>query len=242
MEQILRDLGLTEQEARVYVALLDHGECTAVKLASHTNIDRVQIYQITERLIRNGFASFIHKDNVKYFLAADPEKFGRDLEEKQHKFEKVYPLLKLKQESNPPETYVHVLKGMEGFKTLIQMVKDEGEDYCTICGERQSEVVNYKRKQVKTLTSNGQKGRVLQVRGTDCFIGPLEEFRWTKIPKTQMSLVIFGDYVATINWREPMQVIIVKNKDIAVTQKHIFNQLWEQADIPTSEDIAKYTQ
>ena len=88
IKRLLQDLGLEEKEAKVYLALLSLGETTATKISKKTNLDRTLIYQLGNKLIEKGLASYIIKNNVRYFSAANPEKLVQDLKEKEKQLQK----------------------------------------------------------------------------------------------------------------------------------------------------------
>ena len=73
-KQILKDAGLTEGEIKVYLALLELGDTTTGPLVDKSGVARSIVYQILERLIEKGLASYIVKDKTKYYQAADPNK------------------------------------------------------------------------------------------------------------------------------------------------------------------------
>ena len=123
---VLKKLGLEEQEAKTYLALLSLKEATATKLAERTNIGRVNMYQITNRLIERGLVSYVVKNNVKWFKAADPETLLKGLEEKQEQLQKILPQLKSRQKEIKPETKVEIYRGREGINTILKMIiRDE---------------------------------------------------------------------------------------------------------------------
>ncbi|MCF7919461.1 MAG: hypothetical protein K9N06_06085 [Candidatus Cloacimonetes bacterium] len=65
-------IGMSELEAKVYLALLDHYKFSAKELSQHTGIFRTQIYDVLKTLINKGFCTEIF-DNVKKYVAVDPE-------------------------------------------------------------------------------------------------------------------------------------------------------------------------
>ena len=67
MLKTLQRLGLEEQEAKTYLALLDLGETTITKLAERAELGRVHMYQIANRLIQRGIAHFGEKVEVARF-------------------------------------------------------------------------------------------------------------------------------------------------------------------------------
>jgi sugar-specific transcriptional regulator TrmB len=65
-------IGLSEIEAKTYVALLDHYKLSAKELAQITGIFRTQIYDVLKTLIKKGYCTEI-LDSVKKYVAVDPE-------------------------------------------------------------------------------------------------------------------------------------------------------------------------
>ena len=54
MEEELQKLGLTEHEAKVYLAALSLGPSSAVQLADHTGIKRPTVYLAAKRFDQTG--------------------------------------------------------------------------------------------------------------------------------------------------------------------------------------------
>jgi sugar-specific transcriptional regulator TrmB len=70
MESIeLTKLGLTEGEAKVYLALLKLGSSTVGPIVKKSKVAYSNIYEVLERLISKGLVSFIKKEKTKYFQA-----------------------------------------------------------------------------------------------------------------------------------------------------------------------------
>ena len=71
----LKEIGLTEGEIKVYLALLELGASTTGPIIEKANISRSIIYQILDKLIEKGLVSFITKEKTKYFQATQPKHF-----------------------------------------------------------------------------------------------------------------------------------------------------------------------
>ena len=59
MEDILKSIGLSEREIKVYLALLELGQTTVGPVATKTRIQHPKIYQTLEKLIDKGLVNFI---------------------------------------------------------------------------------------------------------------------------------------------------------------------------------------
>ncbi|MCX6741659.1 MAG: helix-turn-helix domain-containing protein [Candidatus Pacearchaeota archaeon] len=96
--KILEKLGLTENQAKVYLALLRLGSVTAGIIIKETGLHRAYVYEILEKLMDKGLVSHVIQAQRKYFEAANPKKFLEMIsEEKQNIQEKEQEIKK-----NPP--------------------------------------------------------------------------------------------------------------------------------------------
>ncbi len=68
----LLKIGLTEGEAKVYLALSELGSSTVGPIVKKSHVAYSNIYDILNRLIDKGIVSFIIKNKTKYFRAAPP--------------------------------------------------------------------------------------------------------------------------------------------------------------------------
>ena len=61
-KQILREIGLTEGEIKVYLALLKIGQAKKTELAKESGVSSSKIYEICGRLQKKGIVGTIIKD------------------------------------------------------------------------------------------------------------------------------------------------------------------------------------
>jgi sugar-specific transcriptional regulator TrmB len=66
--QAFRNLGLTENEVKIYSALLKLGESTSGQIVKESDLRTGRLYNILESLKNKGFISEITKNNIKYFI------------------------------------------------------------------------------------------------------------------------------------------------------------------------------
>ena len=65
----LRQLGLTENEIKIYLDLLRSGTSTAYDIGKRTSIYRVHVYDKLEQLMDKGLVTHIYQGAKKYFQA-----------------------------------------------------------------------------------------------------------------------------------------------------------------------------
>src|SRR3990167_6784353 len=84
---ILRKIGLTENEIKIYIHLLKSGSSTAYEIGKQTGIYRVHVYDKLEQLMDKGLVTHIYKGAKKYFQATSPSKIKHYLEDKKRELE-----------------------------------------------------------------------------------------------------------------------------------------------------------
>lgn len=241
-QQTLQKLGLEEQEVKTYLALLDLGESTATKLAERTGLGRVHMYQIVNRLIERGIASYIIKNNVKYFSASDPETLLKDIQQKEQDLQKILPELKARQKKLIPETKVEIYRGREGINTVLKMIINDEKPYYLLGGAQEAcsmfELENtiFVRRAEKIKLS----GKLLAKEKDSFFVGTNEEYRF--IPEHLISsttMMLWNNKTAVFVWSDPYYAILIENEEITKSNLATFNYLWGIAEKPSKRDKKK---
>lgn len=73
VETFLRNLGLNENEIKVYLYLLSHGESIASIVAKRLNLKRAAAYATLESLEQKEMITSFIKNDVKHFDAIEPD-------------------------------------------------------------------------------------------------------------------------------------------------------------------------
>lgn len=75
MEEKLEELGLSRNEAKIYLFLLKKGESTSGPIIKETRIANSRVYESLNTLISRGLVTYNHQKKGKYFQAVEPGKF-----------------------------------------------------------------------------------------------------------------------------------------------------------------------
>ena len=73
-QSTLESLGLTKNEVKTYLALLELGSVPAGPLIKKLGMHRAAVYNLLDILIEKGLVHFVSKANRKNFEALKPEK------------------------------------------------------------------------------------------------------------------------------------------------------------------------
>ncbi len=230
--EVLKEIGIGEKEAKVYLALLKLGEIGAGKIAKETGLDRTLIYQLTGKLIEIGIVSYVVKNNIKYFIASDPKKLIESLKEKEKKIERIMPEMISLMKEKEEETRVEVYKGREGIKTILKDVLKVKKDYVVFGEEGRlqelfpiefewflKDVVKLGIKE-KVLVREDLRGKAWKTKNT--------EFRFISKEYLSPSMtVVYGNKIVVMIWKKPFYVSLIENKEVADSYRSYFELLWK---------------
>ncbi len=117
---ILTNLGLTENEARVYIAALSTGPATILRIAQTAEIKRTTVYSVIETLKMKGLITIHFKGFKKLFVAENPEKLESILEARKALLAKALPEFAALYNLKGNESTIKFYEGLEGVKTAYE--------------------------------------------------------------------------------------------------------------------------
>lgn len=129
IKPLLQEIGFTEGESKVYLALLELGSSTTGPIIEKSHVSASKVYQILDRLFHKGVISYIVKEKTRIYSAQDPSMLldFLDKEEQRIKLEKqkindILPQLQLMKSSGAKEPEVQILEGKRGFVTAYNIL------------------------------------------------------------------------------------------------------------------------
>lgn len=135
IQKELVSLGLSGEEAKVYVATLELGGTIVSAIARRANVNRSTCYHTLENLIRKGLVSSYKRGRVLHFTAEDPKRFIQITEEKTQKAKDLIPELMAMTSSLASKPKIRFYEGIEGIKSIFEDVlttKDEVLGYTNL--------------------------------------------------------------------------------------------------------------
>lgn len=234
MEKQLQELGLTNNEIKIYLALIELGSLIAGKISRKTGIHRRTVYDAMERLIEKGLVSYIVKNNRKYFEAVNPQRLLTLVEEKKEAIKEILP--KLEQQFNFKKEKQETLffKGKLGVKSAFEDQIEESKEILIYGASPLAYKIlrfyfpHYDRRRiekkikVKLIFDSSSRDKIKKI--------PLAEIRY--LPKDYASPTatnIYGNKVMIVLWSEDPIAILIHQKEIADSYRKYFNILWNAA-------------
>src|SRR3989338_10345709 len=109
--QILQEIGLSNTEVKVYLALLELGSALAGEITKKSEVNRTNVYDALERLIEKGLVTYVISANRKVFEPVNPEMLREILKDKQEKLSSVINELQLKYKTSRSKEEATIFKG-----------------------------------------------------------------------------------------------------------------------------------
>ena len=245
MNEIIGSLGkagLSEKEAKVYLAALELGDATASDIAIKSNLPRTLVYDLLERIIELGLASYAVKDNKKYFRAANPEELIRIIKEKEQAISSIMPALKeIHKLEGAKRPQVEIYEGKEGMKTVMDDILRSGvKEFFGYGSSRSSyEVIpafmeewhkrRIKQKVVMKVIYNNTKQTREKVKNLKSSLA-YTNYRFMPIElESPTAMVIYADKVILQSWTKEPFAVLIESKEMAENQKRYFEELWKIA-------------
>lgn len=118
LQNILINYGLSANEAKIYLAMLNYGHGTILTIAKETEIKRPTVYITIDGLLKKGLLKTILKGKKKYYLPEEPEKLLELLESKKHAIQNILPNLKNNYFSKNEKPKIISCEGRDGIRKI----------------------------------------------------------------------------------------------------------------------------
>ena len=127
----LDDVGLTNSEAKVYLAILELGNTNVSDIAKKTEINRRDVYDTLSTLLDKRLIVQIIGNKKGTYAGIDPDKLIELIQSKEVILESVIPAMEKDYTSEKVNERAIVYKGIDGFKNYMEDILEIGEDiYC----------------------------------------------------------------------------------------------------------------
>ena len=123
---VLKSIGLTDSETKVYLALLDIGDTTRGELVNRSGIAGSKVYEVLDKLHSKGLISIYIVGGIKHFKAVSPKQVLQYIDDQKAEMgkseemaRKVLPELMARFASSEEEQEVGLLVGMKGLEIIF---------------------------------------------------------------------------------------------------------------------------
>jgi sugar-specific transcriptional regulator TrmB len=242
-EDIIREVGLSPNETRIYEVLVGSGPASVELISAKSKVHRRNIYDCLSKLLNRGLVSESFAEGRKVYRAINPSRLLDILLEKEEKLKTALPHLQRKFAETGVTEEAYMYRGIEGFKNHWNDILKTGETVYFIGAKGlwldprlQYALPKFneerKRRGIKFMLLfdheiKKQKPEILKITGKPYRFLPKEYSSPTAIE-------IFGDYVITFIGTRPGQLptepvqFVMKSKSLADGYRKFFWFMWDR--------------
>ena len=240
-KESLINLGLTDGESKVYLALLKLGSSTVGPIAKEAKVAYSNIYDILERLLEKGLISFILKEKTKYFQAVPPSRLNEFLEKKEEELQKEKSSLKslipeLEKLQNPKSIQeAEIFIGVNGIKTAYERMLKEYEEensewlFLMTLDENQ-EIADgvYSRlyPKIRKIEKDSKGIANKEYKKSEFIKNTNFKMKYVDFP-IPGNIDIFKDKIFLISWSKNPTGILITSEEISNKFKDYFYSIWK---------------
>ncbi len=243
----LREIGLTDGEAKVYLALAKIGLSKTGPLAASAGVSYSKVYKILARLELKGLATHVIKGGVKHFSASEPKRLLDYLEDEQNKIdsrkvalERMLPSIE-KQFHSVPHSEAVLFTGFKAVTNVFRNLLDElnkGDTYC-IMGVRYfdevSQMRNFFHKYHQMRALKGIKVKMIaNYDMREKLVKPTMKFSDVRyFPKElglNINVLLYNGKTFINTWENDTISVLIQNKTITDSMQRMFDEFWKNAE------------
>lgn len=233
----LEDIGLTNAEIKVYLALLELGSCPAGAILDKTGLHNSVVHSTLNRLIEKGLLSFVKDGKRHLYQASNPKHIIEYIDGKKERIERILPELLAKQGMAGEKPEVTTYRGMRGVREILYELLDAGgTEHHTLGSPIESLMIGdafwadyHKKRAGKGIFAKLIFNESLR-EWTKKVVYQDRELRFTQSgfePLTET--IIRNDKLGIILWTEKPTGILIQNKQLADSYEKYFQYMWEKA-------------
>ncbi|MEK7159337.1 MAG: helix-turn-helix domain-containing protein [Patescibacteria group bacterium] len=241
----LQKIGLSDKEAKVYLAVLGLGKASVQTIAAKAGVNRATTYSVLGTLKEKGLCSTFQKVKKTFYVVSSPEYLKEmfeikkvEIEEKQKTLEVLLPELSAIYSNQKQDPVIRYFEGKQGMLNCVKELSNKTSDIEPLRMIYNRDLLNqtftpeerekYKkirlgnRIQSKVLYNN-QAGEISSSPDGQRIRIPAEKFPIT------CDIGIRGDKVRIASLGKRLSAVLITDKEIAGTLKALFDLAFEAA-------------
>ena len=241
LQDQLIELGLTEKEARVYLALLPRRDTGTSKIISSTGLHGQFVYAALAHLEELGLAKHVIQNGRKKFSANTPNRLIALVDEKRLKAHSVARELQIHFQGQHEQDF-EVYKGLDAFRmhefdllermpegSTVDVIGGSANQFVELIGEEIDEyekIRNKKNIHVRLLTTADQADKYKFMSRSR------KNFTYRVMPYLESGIIyadIWPNLLVLKFYADPILAFALTSKEIADSYRQFFEALWRSA-------------
>jgi len=249
--KFLSNLGLSFDQSKIYIALIEKGEMSVLEISRLTSLSRTNVYRHIEDLKTLGLVEEVLKDAKKVIMPVGVHKLELIVREQESKAEflrKIMPelssIISTTSSLSQPGTKVLLYRGVEGIKQMVWNTLKANKECVGYTFRMLSEIVGdkfdsewraefaFRKLKFRDVISDSYLASLQESAKKDSYNKLLFQTRYLvpSILDVTHQMDIYNDVVAFYTWYDDEVFgVEIYNDKIAKLQKQLFELAWSSA-------------
>lgn len=241
----LHNLGLSENQSKVYLACLQLGRASVLQIAQYSNLKRPSVYLLLDDLQNQGLVTKTQTHNKTKYQAESPTLLIKKLEQQHSLATSILPSLQALYNVDPEKPTIKIAEGINGvrsvYNTIFDYMKIHKNEELLIFGALKdatyffaSEVIDYfyttlgqTKNHIRELGNNDPETR--KYFRSSQRLNQNHDIRFIQSVDgafSQADNMLFGNTLVIFSVKEKIFATTIQSTSIAITYRSLFNMAW----------------
>ncbi len=242
---ILHELGLSQYEASIYLALLEIGTGTVTEIAEKARVKRPTAYLVLGELLQKGFVSLVPHPKKLVYTSSGPDALLSYANERRRHLLDIMPHLESLHAQSKDKPRVRFFDGVKSVSSYYQTIaypNDEIDFFASISSVMAHpdiplihELPGYKKKKIREILTQSKED--LEYARA---LAPFEDHHKIKVLPKNSEWVFKTDSILTpgkvgiTSLTKKVFVVLIEDADVYASFRALFNLAW-QAAVPVQK-------
>lgn len=235
LENILKNYGLTQKQAKIYLACLELGSGSVYKIGQKSGLPRSTCYEVLDNLKNIGLVTTFRKKNIQYFNAEDPRALIDKSQNQINLIENALPFFRSRYGNNKSTPSVRLYSGKEQIDLVLNEILNEADRlYAVSSADDLFKELDFfpefvkrrvsKKIPIQVILKKSPKAKQRQLIGQ-------QELREVRIMPDQFEfqamMYLWRDKTALLSLTGNLMALVIESKEINQLNQVMFNYMWQ---------------
>lgn len=238
--KVLSEVGFTDKEAQVYLALLTLNSGTVQQIAKASALKRPIIYVVLEGLIKRGYASELPDKKTQTFQVVPASVVLKRLQSNVANFTQYIPIFRTLGNRGGLKPKITYIDTKDGIQNIFEEIN---HDPVPLLITSYARIDKHFPGLVNRWINNCRKGLYKKLRGMHIIPDSEKDFPYvgeflkvnqkvrasSALENTKMDISIYGNKVSISSLGERLFAVVIESQDIVDSLRPVFSVMWNES-------------
>ncbi len=243
--EYLTELGLSDKQTTLYLALLELGQAKASDLAKRTGFKRPSVYDMLNNLVQRGLITCNMQGKRQFFQAENPRVLLDIPKKMEQSVRKILPDLQQIFNRNTQKPTLRYYEGVEGIRRITEdLLEAKNGEYWYISDATEITKIlgeGFLEDFVKRRIEKGLWANAIRVRRSETEMNVLRPGKENRrrlrfLPHAPLeeiaSMHLYDNKVGLISSSKECFAMLIESREVFTLMKFLWGTLWNVADEP----------